>query len=138
MSLRYLLDTNVISEPLRPSPKKSVLAALRRHEGEVAIAAIVWHELHFGVERLPEGARRRAIARYLDEVVAPTVAILPYDREAARWHASERARLAAAGKTPTFADGQIAAIARVHGLTMVTANARDFSVFAGLRVRNWG
>lgn len=138
MSLRYLLDTNVISEPLRPSPKKGVLAALRRHEGEIAIASVVWHELHFGVERLPEGEHRRAIARYLEEVVAPTVTILPYDRKAARWHASERARLAAAGRTPTFADAQIAAIARVHGLTLVTANARDFSLFAGLRVRDWG
>jgi tRNA(fMet)-specific endonuclease VapC len=137
VSLRYLLDTNVISEPLRPTPSKAVLARLHRHQGEIAIASVVWHELQFGVSRLPPGARRHAIERYLEDVVAETVPVLSYDREAAGWHAGERARLVAAGKTPPFADAQTAAIAHVHDLTLVTANAKDFSVFADLRVRNW-
>ena len=63
--------------------------------------------------------------------------VLDYDRKAADWHALERARLSAAGKTPPFADGQIAAIAHVNGLTLVTANTNDFRRFKGLRVRSW-
>lgn len=44
MSLRYLLDTNVLSEPLRPKPNTSVMEMLRLHDGEVATATIVWED----------------------------------------------------------------------------------------------
>lgn len=64
--------------------------------------------------------------------------ILDYDRRAAEWHASERARLMAAGRTPPFIDGQIAAVARVNDLTLVTRNQRDFRWFEGLRMERWG
>ena len=63
--------------------------------------------------------------------------ILPYDRPAAEWHAAERARLGLAGQTPPFADGQIAAVAQVNGLTLVTANISDFQNLRGLRVEDW-
>ena len=93
MRLKYLLDTNVVSEPLRPKPATAILRRLRRHEGETAIASIVWHELQFGSVRLVESRRRAAIERYLEEVVAVSFPILDYDRSAAEWHARERARL---------------------------------------------
>lgn len=137
MSLKYLLDTNVVSEPLRPSPATTVLRRLRRHEGETAIASIVWHELQFGCARLPKSRRKAAIERYLEEVVLASFPILDYGRAAAEWHAVERARLEAAGKTPPFVDGQIAAIASVNDLVLVTANKADFRRFKGLRVQNW-
>ena len=137
MTLKYLLDTNIVSEPLRPKPLPGVLRRLRRHEEEMAIPSVVWHELRFGMERLGPSRRREAIERYLDEVVLGTIPILDYDRAAAEWHASERARLAARGETPPFADGQIAAIARVHDLTLVTLNDTDFRRFHGLRVLSW-
>lgn len=137
MSLKYLLDTNIVSEPLRPKPQHGVVRKLRRHEDEVAISSVVWHELRFGVERLPVSRRRDVILRYLDEVVAATMPILDYDRAAAEWHAKERARLAARGETPPFADGQIAAIAQVNGLTLITFNDADFRQFLGLRVLSW-
>ena len=137
MNVKYLLDTNVVSEPLRPSPSSSILRRLRRHEGETAIASIVWHELHFGCARLPKSRRRAAIERYLEEVVLASFPILDYGRTAAEWHARERARLEAAGKTPPFIDGQIAAIATVNDLMLVTANKADFRGFKGLRVQSW-
>lgn len=137
MSIRYLLDTNVVSEPLRPDPSRTVLRGLSRHEGETAIASIVWHELQFGCARLPPSRRREAIQRYLEEVVLASFPILDYDREAAEWHASERARLEASGKTPSFIDAQIAAIACVHDLALVTANRSDFRRFKGLRLESW-
>jgi tRNA(fMet)-specific endonuclease VapC len=63
--------------------------------------------------------------------------VLPYDREAALWHSEERARLTSQERTPPFIDGQIAAIAVVNNLTLVTRNTDDFVDFAGLTVENW-
>ncbi len=138
MTPRFLLDTDVVSEPTRPAPSAEVLRWLERHEGESAIAALVWHELRFGCERLPPSRRRDSIESYLVEVVLASLPILDYDQRAAEWHASERARLAKAGQSPPFVDGQIAAIARVNDLTLVTLNQRDFGRFEGLRVERWG
>ena len=137
MKLKYLLDTNVISEPLRPKPSRGVLRRLRRHEGEIAIPVIVWHELVFGCRRLPKSKKRTAIEQYLEGVVLESVPIVPYDRVAAEWHAHERARLVAAGRTPPFIDGQIAAIAQVSHLILVTMNKTDFRGYRGLRVETW-
>lgn len=91
----------------------------------------------FGCYRLPPSARRAVIERYLEEVVGPSIPILPYDARAAAWHAAERARLVAAGKTPPFADGQIAAVAKVNGLAVVTANLADYAGFLDLEVVDW-
>ncbi len=137
MSLTFLLDTNVISEPLRPAPNSRVLAQLKQYEAKIAIPSVVWHELLFGCYRLPLSAKRAAIEKYLNEVVAPTLPILPYDARAAEWHSLERARLVSLGQTPPFADGQIAAIAGVNGLTLVTANVSDFIAFQDIQVVNW-
>ncbi|MGA3122286.1 MAG: hypothetical protein ABSF69_16105 [Polyangiaceae bacterium] len=65
------------------------------------------------------------------------VRVLPYGERAARWHAIERARLAAAGRPPPFLDGQIAAIAAVNDATLVSGNATHVEPFEGLRVENW-
>jgi tRNA(fMet)-specific endonuclease VapC len=137
VSPKYLLDTNVIAEPLRARPQQGVIRRIRRHEDEIATCTIVWHELRFGVGRLPHSRRRSAIEQYLDDVVLSSIPILDYDRAASEWHATERARLSALGKTPPFADGQIAAIAYVNDLTLVTFNIADFRQFHGLRVVSW-
>ena len=137
MSLAWLLDTNAISEPLRPAPNGHMLRRIEKNEGQIAIAAIVWHELLYGCRRLPKSKRRDAIEQYLFDVVRPTMPILPYDAQAAQWHAAERARLAQAGRPPSFADGQIAAIAAVNNLTLVTANLSDFADFRELKTINW-
>lgn len=137
MTLRYLLDTNILAEPLRPKPNDLILDRLKRHEEEIAIPSVVWHEMWFGCYRLPVSARRAAIEAYLTQVVAPAIPILPYDREAAAWHARERARLTAVGRTPPFADGMIAAIAWTNHLELVTFNLDDFRSFEGLQCVNW-
>ena len=63
--------------------------------------------------------------------------MLPYDQLAADWHARIRARETGSGMTRPFADGQIAAIAAVHGLTLVTRNLPDFAGIDGLLVESW-
>jgi tRNA(fMet)-specific endonuclease VapC len=137
VTARYLLDTNVLSEPMRPRPNKRVMERLQHHEGVVATASVVWHELLYGSCQLPDSDKRRAIDKYLSEVVGATIPILPYNGMAAAWHASERARLAAAGRTPPFVDGQIAAIARVNGLVLVTNNLEDYKGFEGVVLEKW-
>lgn len=105
--------------------------------GEIAIPALVWHALRYGWARLPKSRRRDAIERYIEDVVRSSFPVIEYDREAADWHALERARLSAGGKTPPFVDGQIAAIAHVNGLALVTSNISHFREFQGLRLLDW-
>lgn len=135
--IRYVLDTNVVSELARPEPDPAVLARYRAREQETAIAALVWHELLYGVERLPPGRRRDLLGLYMTEVVAVSLPILPYDAEAAAWHGRERARLERLGKSRPFVDGQIAAIAATRGLVLATRNTQDFRGYDGLHVEDW-
>ena len=135
--IRYLLDTNVLSEAVKTTPNGNLMKKLKKHHDEMATAVIVWHELQYGYRRLPASRKRSLIKTYLEEVVAQSLAILPYDKAAAEWHASQRARLTAAGKKPSFVDGQIAAIAKVNDLTLVTRNVNDFKIFSGLKMENW-
>ena len=137
MTLRYLLDTNIVSAPISKKPHPAIVRRLETSGSECAIPAPVWHELTFGWRRLPAGRRRVAIQAYLEEVVRASFPILAYDERAAAWHGQERARLEAIGRPSPYVDGQIAAIARVNDLTMVTANAKDFAIFKDLRVENW-
>ncbi len=136
MNPRYLLDANVLSEPLKPIPHPGVLAQIERHRAESASAAPVWNELVYGCRRVPESKRRATIEKYLSTLAA-ALTIFPYDQRAAERHGSERARLEAAGRTPPFVDGQIAAVAQVHDLILVTRNGDDFGAFEGLRIENW-
>lgn len=135
--MRYLLDSNIVSEPLRSKPAAGIVRRLHEHSGEAALPAPVWHELRFGCARLRPSRRRDAIHRYVEDVVLASFPVLGYDRAAADWHALERARLTAAGSTPPFVDGQIAAIAFVNNLILVTSNVRDFRSFQGLEVQSW-
>jgi tRNA(fMet)-specific endonuclease VapC len=135
--LKYLLDTNVLSEPLKARPDPRVERRLRQHSGELATSTVVWHELWFGASRLPESRARTVIEAYLREVVGVTVEILSCDQNAAAWHAAERARLERQGKRPPFVDGLIAATAVSHDLILVTRNRRDFAGFQDLRVQDW-
>jgi len=113
------------------------MTMLQRHQDELVTAAPVWHELRFGCLRLPASRKREMIEAYLEDVVWKNLDILPYDEQAAEWHASERSRLEARGQTPSFVDGQIAAITRVNGLILVTRNTVDFEKFEDLEVQSW-
>ncbi len=137
MTLRYLLDTNIASAPIAKKPNANVVRRLRMHGPACGIPAPVWHELTYGCRRLPAGKRRVALEAYLEHVIRESFPILPYDEAAATWHGDERARLEALGQPPPYVDGQIAAIAHVHQLVLVTANTKDFAGFQDLKVEDW-
>ncbi|PSQ96983.1 MAG: VapC toxin family PIN domain ribonuclease [Bacteroidetes bacterium SW_9_63_38] len=141
--IRYLLDTNIVSEPAKPEPSKAVLSRLRERSGEVALPppSIAWHELIYGARRMSKGRRRDYLLDYLRDVLRPSMPILPYDEAAAHWHGRARAQLEKEGLPTPFADRQIAAVAATEDLTLVTQNVSDFEPFAeleeGIRVENW-
>lgn len=136
MSIRYLLDTNVISELARKSPDPGVALAFERHEANCALPAPALEEFHFGVARLAAGRKRAMLEQWLAALV-DRIDVLPYDGRAACWLGRERARLLALGRPAPRADGVIAAIAVTQGLTLVTRNLGDFAGFDGLRVDDW-
>jgi tRNA(fMet)-specific endonuclease VapC len=135
--MKYLLDTNLVSELIKPDPDPGVIKRSRRYKNELGIAAPVWHELWFGCYRMPHSRKREMLELFLEEVVRKNLSVIPYDERAARWQAIERARLTLAGNTPSFVDGQIAAIAVTNSLILVTRNTSDFRMFSGLKLESW-
>lgn len=135
--MRFLLDTNVVSEMMHAAANRKLLQRLSQHEGHFAICVVTWQELTFGVRRLPEGARKAALEARLSDVRALLPDILPFTVDAADWLGGELARLQRAGISVSCEDGQIAAIAWASGLTLVTANTKHFTRFEDLRVVDW-
>lgn len=132
----YLLDSNVVSEPTKSRPDPAVLRRLAEHEGDCAISAITWHELWFGIGRMPSGRRRNALTAYV-RLIPSEFPVLTYDAGAAEWHAAHRARDERAGTIRPFADSQIAAVAATNDLTLVTRNVEDFDGIDDLAIENW-
>ncbi|MCK5198567.1 MAG: type II toxin-antitoxin system VapC family toxin [Spirochaetales bacterium] len=137
MNARYLLDTNIISEPLRAVPDQRVIDNMKINEGKTVLCSPVLHELRYGMERLPESKKKALIRAYIDTVIMPSLPILPYASEAAVIHAGLRAKLEAKGQTTGYVDSQIASIAMVNNLTLVTRNIKDFENIEGLKVEDW-
>ena len=132
----YLLDTNVFAALAQPSPNRKIVRAFEKNEGALVTAALVLHEMWFGILRLPPSKKRTHLEKFMTDVVGG-IRVLAYGERAARWHAAERARLAVHGRSPSFVDGQIAAVAAVHNATVVTANIAHFAPFEGVSIEDW-
>ncbi len=133
----YLLDTNILSEPAKKNPDSNVMQRFEELDGQFATSAIVWHELNYGCATLPDSKRKAALQSYLSTLANNGLPILPFDHDAAEWFAQQRADLKACGKTAAYVDGEIAAVAAVNNLTLVTRNTDDFQFFDGLVIENW-
>lgn len=133
----YLLDTNVLSEPARIKPNDNVMKRFENFNGKFATASIVWHELVYGCALLPNSKRKSQIQSYLSTLLDNGLVIFSYNQSAAEWFGRQRASLQAQGKTVAYADGEIAAVAAVNNLTLVTGNTDDFQGFENLMLENW-
>jgi predicted nucleic acid-binding protein len=134
-----LLDTNVLSELMRPQPDPAVLAWFAAHAGtEFCVSAITQAEILLGIALLPAGKRREALSAAAAAMFAEDFAgrCLPFDAAGAVFSADIVAAGRAAGQPVTTEDAQIAAIALVHGSPLATRNIRDFSGIAGLMLLN--
>jgi toxin FitB len=133
-----VLDTNVVSEPLRPAASPSVLAWLDQQNIETLfLSAISLAELRYGVAALPEGRRKAGLRAALEGRIVALFGprILAFDAAAADAYAIIRARARAAGKTIGATDGYIAATASAHRFAVATRDTSPFEV-AGLPVIN--
>lgn len=133
-----ILDTNVVSEPLKRNGSAMVRAWLDRQNFETLyLTATILAELAAGLEIMPAGQRRAGLAHELEQLLNLFGAdrILPFDAEAARRYASLAARTRAVGYVLPFPDGQIAAIAAVKGFAVATRDTAPF-LAGGLKVIN--
>ncbi len=130
-----LLDTNVVSEAMKPEPHPSVRDWLDAQAAETLfLSSVTIAELLFGIGALPEGRRKEHLAAALDGVLELFAGrILPFDTAAARRYADLAVKARAAGKGFPTPDGYIAAIAAAHGFAVAS---RDESAFraAGMTV----
>ena len=133
-----VLDTNVISEPMKSSGNLAVQTWLDRQAAETLyLTATSLSELLVGIEILPDGKRKEGLDAALSELVVMLFGsrILPFDQQAAMAYAPLVRRARSAGRLISVADGQIAAIAAVHGFTIATRDTAPF-VAAGVPVIN--
>lgn len=124
-----VLDTNVVSELLRPAPATQVEAWLSAQDGAtVYFTAVGEAELRHGVAILPAGKRRTALTKAIEGMLEEDFRdrILPFDRAAASAYAAIAAKRRAAGRPISQFDCQIAAIARAHEATVATRNTGDY------------
>jgi predicted nucleic acid-binding protein len=135
-----LLDTNVISEALRPGASPAVMAWIDAQAVETLyLSTISLAELHFGIEAMPDGKRRDDLRAKLGQRIVPVFEgrILPFGAEAAEVHGKLRASARAAGKAIGAAAGYIAAIAAAHKLAIATRDVSAFEAAGLIAINPW-
>lgn len=133
-----LIDTNVISEPLRAAPEPKVVEWLDQQPLETLyLSVITIAELRYGVARLPAGKRRDILLERLETQVIPAFAgrVLSFDLAATQAYADIMSKAQNAGLAIGMADGYIASIATVNGMTVATRDVAPFQA-AGVSVIN--
>jgi predicted nucleic acid-binding protein len=124
-----LLDTNVVSEPMRPTPEVRVVNWIDAQPLETLfLSAITVAELRAGVALLPRGRRRTSLQQALEKRLLPLFAgrVVSFDLACTRAYADLRARLRKAARSIAQVDGYIAAIAATHGLAVATRDTGPF------------
>ena len=138
--MTFLLDTNVVSEWVKPRPNRGVVGWLAEvDEDRVFLSVVTLAELRHGIDRLADGNRRKRLDAWLrDEVPLRFEGrLLPVDQAVADGWGQVVARHEAAGRPIGIMDAFIAATANVHGLTLVTHNESDFNAAVRETINPW-
>jgi toxin FitB len=135
-----LLDTNVLSEPLRQAPQLGVIAWIDAQPLETLyLSVITVAELRAGVALLPAGKRRAGLHENLERRVLPLFAgrVLPFDLACTQAYASLMARARTAGLAIATADGYTAAIAMAHGFAVASRDTVPFAAAGAAVIDPW-
>ncbi len=133
-----VLDTNVVSELVRPSPNRSVVEWVDEHDSsELVITALTAAELRAGVALLPEGRRRVELGMRIESLLVETFAgyVLAFDVGSSAYYAEVLAVRTRGGRPITTFDTQIAAVCRQYDSVLATRNTTDFTD-AGIQLVN--
>ena len=123
--MKFLVDSNVLSEPTKPAPETRIVEWLRTHEPELAVSTIILGELEYGILLLPASRRRTRLEQWFAAGVQ-RMRVLDFDTAVAAQWARLLAKLKKRGQAMPIKDSLIAATAIAHGLTVATRNATDF------------
>lgn len=137
--MKYLLDTNVVSEARRTECDPTVRARLASIADEdLCISVITIGEIAYGIARLEPGKRRRQFEEWLGQTEHFFAdRLLQVDQETARAWGHITAKAAAKGRAIHAADGLIAATAVRHGLQLMTRNTKDFGTTGAMLINPW-
>ena len=132
-----VLDTNVVSESVKPLPAAGVLAWVDDHFDVLGVTSITVGELLVGVQIMPAGHRRDQLAEALETSFLRLMPCLDYDEAAARAYAKMREIAQRVGRGLSPEDGMIAAICVARGATLATRNVKDFDFLPVDIVNPW-
>ncbi len=132
--MKFLVDSNVLSEPTKPHPDGRVLDWLRQNEHGIAVNPIVLGEMEYGILLLPPGAKRRRLEEWF-LAGCERLRVVDFDQPTGALWARLLARLKASGLSMPIKDSLIAASALAHNLSVATRNIADFR-HAGVRLVN--
>lgn len=136
----FILDTNVVSELMRPAPEPALKSWVAdRAASSMFLTSVCEAELRFGLATMPSGRRRDGLAANFEWMLRAGFAnrVLPFDSAAARAYAEIASGRRAAGHSISQFDGQIAAIARARGMALATRNVGDFRNIGLVLVNPW-
>ena len=137
--MRFLLDTNVLSEAVAKAPRAEIVSWVERQSpDDIHLSVVTIGEIDFGIARLAEGLKRLRLQAWRDAIVERTGRrLLPIDLAVVAAWGEVRARAQAEHRTLPVLDAFLAATAEVHGLTLVTRNTKDFEVWGGAVFNPW-
>ncbi len=139
MKKTYLLDTNIVSEFVKKEPAWQVLNFYQARKNLCAISAVTWQELQRGINRLPEGKRKRNLQTFIENF-EENIEVIAYDKFAAGICGEIQSDAEKIGKPLPSYDSQIAATAISNGMILVTRNTQDFTFMKEnnyLRLEDW-
>ena len=134
--MKYVVDTNVVSELMKPVPSDNVIDWFQDHEGEVYLTAITVKELFYGMLRLPDGKRKTSLKEAMTAIVMDCAdKTFAFDAYSGYLCATLHERAVKSGRTATIEDLMIAAICQRNDAILATRNMKDFD-YLGIEVIN--
>jgi predicted nucleic acid-binding protein len=131
--MRFLLDTNVVSEPIKPAPAPKLMRWLTRHDSDVLVSVLTLGEIVKGIHMMPAGKRRQRMEAWLTDVERwATGRLVPVDAGVMREWGAYYARQAKQGHALDVMDSLLAATALTHGLTIASRNLAGFPDVPGV------